>query len=154
MGSQGLEQWIKAELPGSDYRIDKIDTDMVLWSVMNLAGDYNLRHIHTSNARDTWSCVLYVSVPEEREGGEIRFFNPNLAHRCSIGTTLGRLGGPGMFRKIKPRTGDLIVFPGWLEHDVLPFEGEAPRVVVAANLGIHHLETVSQAQSHARRRLV
>ena len=31
------------------------------------------------------------------------------------------------------RTGDLVLFPSWLEHSVAPFEGEAKRICIAFN---------------------
>jgi len=146
-----LDELFSAELGNRTCLVEHIGVDLVFWSVVNKLGDFNLRHVHTSNARDTWSCVLYVSTPPAGSGGEIRFFNPNLAHRCSIGTTLQKLGGQGMYKKIEPATGDLIFFPGWLEHDVMPVTCDEKRVIVAANFGITRLDVRSPDTSTIRR---
>lgn len=146
-----METLLAQEVSSKQYRIFQLDTELVFWSIINEIGNYNLRHIHTSNARDTWSCVLYVHSPVEAGcGGEIRFFNPNMAYRCSQGTTLSKLGGQGMYRTITPATGDLICFPGWLEHDVLPFSGDGERVIVAANLGLTRLVVESAITGEQR----
>ncbi|WP_440857000.1 putative 2OG-Fe(II) oxygenase [Pseudomonas syringae] len=121
--------------------VSAIDKDWAIWSTINLRGDFNLKHVHTSMWRDTWSLVYYVSVPEDMNGGEIRFTNPNLADRCSTGTTLGKLGAQTMYAKIKPVSGDLFIFPGWLEHDVLPFSTFGQRIVLAANIGVKNISS-------------
>jgi uncharacterized protein (TIGR02466 family) len=147
---ESIEVLLTQEVAEQQYTISQLDADLVFWSIINEAGNYNLRHIHTSNARDTWSCVLYVHTDSDGSGGEIRFFNPNMAFRCAQGTTISKLGGQGMYRTITPRTGDLICFPGWLEHDVLPFTGEGERIIVAANFGLTRLTVESTVTGELR----
>ena len=36
---------------------------------------------------------------------------------------------------VKPRPGDLVMFPGWLTHHVMPTSGAARRISIAQNLG-------------------
>ncbi|WP_282045863.1 putative 2OG-Fe(II) oxygenase [Roseibium album] len=137
---QAIECLLEEHL-GKDTRvIEFLDGEMTLWAVINGDGDINLRHVHVSPYRDTWSMVYYVDVPEDLNGGQIRFFNPNLAYRCSIGSTLARYGAATIQKTIAPRSGDLFIFPGWLEHDVLPFWGRHERTVLAANIGIRSLQ--------------
>ena len=31
------------------------------------------------------------------------------------------------------KTGDIIIFPGWLEHQALPNEDDAPRIIIGTN---------------------
>ena len=31
------------------------------------------------------------------------------------------------------KTGDIIIFPGWLEHQALPNEDESPRIILGTN---------------------
>ena len=40
---------------------------------------------------------------------------------------------PGQFG-VTPRTGMLLVFPGWLSHFVHPYTGSRPRVSLSANV--------------------
>ena len=33
----------------------------------------------------------------------------------------------------KVKTGDIIIFPGWCEHQALPNEDDAPRIILGTN---------------------
>lgn len=37
---------------------------------------------------------------------------------------------------IKPTEGDLVLFPGWMPHGVLPTYGPEPRIAIAFNLQV------------------
>lgn len=116
-----------------------VSGSFVGWAVKSKSGDFNVRHIHVSPYRDTWAIVYYANVPAEQEvGGELRIFNPNLANRVSMGSTFFALGAPSLHFDISPRIGDLLIFPGWLEHAVLPCKS-GQRIVVAANIGVERL---------------
>jgi hypothetical protein len=71
------------------------------------------------------SSALYVSLPEAvRRGegqGELAFGVPDAA----LGLDLPPR------RVIKPREGQLVVFPSYLWHGTTPFEDETPRLTVA-----------------------
>lgn len=98
----GMQRLLDANHAFAGKPLRTLETEFVMWSVINRPSDYNLRHVHTSRWRDTWSIVCYPFVPADIEGGEIRLFNPNLAYRCSQGTTLSRLGAELMYKKIAP----------------------------------------------------
>ena len=36
---------------------------------------------------------------------------------------------------VKPRPGDLVMFPGWLTHHVMPTSGTSRRISIAQNIG-------------------
>jgi hypothetical protein len=78
------------------------------WFNVNTPGEYTGWHAH-----DRWHkvAVLYVSVP----GGDIEF----------------RQGGA--YWRETPQQGDLLVFPGSLEHRVLPNTSNEVRISVAFN---------------------
>jgi hypothetical protein len=78
------------------------------WFNVNTLGEYTNWHAH-----DRWRrvAVLYVSVP----GGDIEFRQ-----------------GEGYWTET-PRTGDLLVFPGSLEHQVRPNTSKDVRISVAFN---------------------
>lgn len=78
------------------------------WMNVNTQGEYTGWHTHSRWARVG---VLYVQVP----GGAIEF----------------RQGGS--YWRESPRAGDLLVFPGSLEHRVLPNTSEQVRISVAFN---------------------
>lgn len=78
------------------------------WMNVSTPGEYTGWHAHVR-----WSkvAVLYVSVP----GGDIEF----------------KQGGA--YWRETPQAGDLLVFPGNLEHRVLPNPSDAVRISVAFN---------------------
>ena len=82
------------------------------WMNANTAGEYTGWHAHH---RWTRVGVLYVAVP----AGLIEF----------------RKGGA--YWTESPKAGDLLVFPGDLEHRVLPNTSEAVRISVAFNFKKH-----------------
>ena len=47
---------------------------------------------------------------------------------------------------IRPRTGMLVVFPGWLQHYVHPYRGTRPRIAIACNVTMSPMER----RSHVR----
>lgn len=78
------------------------------WFNVNTPGEYTGWHTHSRWARVG---VLYVQVP----GGAIEF----------------RQGGA--YWSESPKAGDLLVFPGSLEHRVLPNTSEQVRISIAFN---------------------
>jgi hypothetical protein len=78
------------------------------WFNVNIPGEYTGWHAH-----NRWSkvAVLYVTVP----GGDIEF----------------RQGGA--YWTETPNPGDLLIFPGSLDHRVLPNSSEGVRVSIAFN---------------------
>lgn len=92
------------------------------WSVRLRSAGFHVSHIHPSG----WlSSALYVSLPEAvRRGegqGELAFGVPDAA----LGLDLPPR------RVVKPREGQLVVFPSYLWHGTTPFEDETPRLTVA-----------------------
>ena len=79
------------------------------WLNVNMPGEYTGWHSHVR-----WDkvAVLYVTVP----GGDIEF----------------RQGGA--YWTETPSAGDLLIFPGSLEHRVLPNSSEGVRVSIAFNI--------------------
>jgi len=51
----------------------------------------------------------------------------------------GREINPSTFT-IRPRTGMLVIFPGWLQHYVHPYRGGRPRVSLSFNVRLEPAE--------------
>lgn len=100
------------------------------WATVMERGHYV--HIH-DHADSHWSAVYYVDAGDgdDPASGRISWINPIGSHRSLPGVTLV----PTTFT-CTPRTGLLAVFPGWLRHSVEPYQGQRPRVVVAANIEV------------------
>jgi uncharacterized protein (TIGR02466 family) len=92
------------------------------WANILHAGDWQSPHFHSTND-NLASGVYYVRVPEKPSPeGCIEFINPNLVsvmhHRNPT-------------RRIKPKEGDLLIFPPYYMHFVHPFRGDGARAIVS-----------------------
>ena len=100
------------------------------WATVLEHGDYMQVHDH---ADAHWSVVYYVDVGDSDDpaSGRISWINPVDGHRSLPGVSLVQ----STFA-CTPRTGLLVVFPGWLRHTVEPYRGSRPRIVIAANIEV------------------
>jgi uncharacterized protein (TIGR02466 family) len=81
------------------------------WTVTMSKDDWQGLHIHPST---NYSGVYYINVPDvPYPEGAIQFVNPH-----QISTAYGNGQPAGDF--ISPKSGDLIIFPSWLSHLVMP----------------------------------
>jgi len=103
------------------------------WAMVMGHGDYINLHDH---AAAHWSAVYYVDAGDTGKptSGSISWLNPTGAHRHipSVPAT------PTTF-DISPESGMLVIFPGWLQHLVKPYEGTRPRVSIAANIEVQSI---------------
>lgn len=100
------------------------------WSAVLDPGGYSRVHDHT---RSNWSVAFYVDAgdPGSPLGGALSFVDPR---RSAI--TIPGLDLDPVILDIRPRTGMLVIFPGYLQHTVHPYDGTRPRIVVSANLSV------------------
>ena len=86
------------------------------------------RHTH---ANSMISGAYYLRQPEG--AGPIRFYNPlgplvnHLYHADLSFQTAGDI-------EITPKTGTLLMFPGWLEHETDPNQSDDDKIIVSFNL--------------------
>ena len=94
------------------------------WSVLLRPGGRHVDHIHPLG----WiSSAFHVELPEAIEHdhqGWLKFGEP--------GVPTSPVLGPEHF--IKPRAGDLVLFPSYMWHGTVPFAGDAPRLAIAFDL--------------------
>ena len=99
------------------------------WTAINQKGDAHHLHIHPNCI---FSCVYYVQansgdfqikMPLSRiqEGYN---FSYNILKHNIFNTRIINL---------QVKTGDLVIFPGWCEHQALPNEDDAPRIILGTN---------------------
>tara|TARA_B100000131_G_scaffold268871_1_gene267974 strand:- start:99 stop:650 length:552 start_codon:yes stop_codon:yes gene_type:complete len=101
------------------------------WVNVNGEGHSNNKHSHfTSDI--LISGVYYVKVPED--SGNIRFYDPRgeLIHK----TLDWEYYHNYQYHYIKPKEGQMIFFPCWLEHDVEPNQSNDERVSIAFNVSM------------------
>jgi len=102
------------------------------WINVNRPGDSNVLHCHPGCFL---SATYYVRVPADMKGGEIYFRDPRgpaVAMYETPGIELPWVG-TGVGFPFAPVTGNLILFPAWLEHRVERFEGTGERISIAFN---------------------
>jgi uncharacterized protein (TIGR02466 family) len=98
------------------------------WAMVMRNGHYVMPHDHGDVH---WSVAYYVDAGDEMPApsGRIAFVDPRRSGRTIPELTLF----PSTF-DFTPRTGALVIFPGWLQHYVHAYRGERPRICVSCNL--------------------
>lgn len=104
---------------------------IVGWANVNGPGAGNAPHVHGGNY---WSAVYYVKVGEG-EGGRLRLHDPRLpALRMHSPVLRFTDAGPEVTYPIRPRAGQMLLFPAWLSHSVEAWEGSEERISIAMNI--------------------
>lgn len=123
----------------SQPELDALSFEYQAWFHITRNGGYQSLHNHPNAS---WSGIYCVdpgdSVEERPDSGSVRFRNPNQnagmfadGGNRSLAEPYG-LGGV----QIKHEPGKLLIFPSYLEHEVFPYIGQRPRLVVAFNCWI------------------
>jgi uncharacterized protein (TIGR02466 family) len=105
------------------------------WFHVTTNTGYFAAHHHPNHAWSGVYCVRHDGDDPESDSGKLTFINPNLASNMYVDVTTARLrhpysGAPIMLR-LKP--GQLVLFPSWVLHEVMPYEGNTERITVAFN---------------------
>lgn len=121
--------WAVMDRAASKAKRADLSVKIFAWMNANPPGGFNAPHTHPGAH---WSGVYYVAQPEVEEGasGMIEFLDPrtDLPH--------WRLLEIKAFRpkfRVRPKPGELIIFPSYLMHWVYPNESDEERVSIAFN---------------------
>jgi len=101
-----------------------------LWINYQRPNDYNPPHDHDGKL----SFVTYLSIPEKlkKENAEYK------GKSCGPGGIQFVYGdGPReviTYQTYLPQTGDMYIFPAWLQHWVYPFKSDVERISVSGNV--------------------
>ena len=119
-----------------------------MWVNRSYAGDYNPEHDHPSDADIGLSCIMYLTVPMGISSGYGSLGSTSLTGASGVTdgytrfcwgtnttTDMKRLK-PSTEQYVKPEVGQLLMFPSWLNHSVLPFTGEGERRSLSANINM------------------
>jgi uncharacterized protein (TIGR02466 family) len=104
---------------------------MHAWSMVMRNGHYTIPHDH---AEVHWATVHYVDAGDadeaaHPESGVLSLVDPRHGGRPMPGLDL--VGGTFT---VPPRTGRLVVFPGWMLHYVHAYLGQRPRISISCNV--------------------
>lgn len=106
------------------------------WFHVTRHGGFVITHTHPMAS---WSGVYCVApgerAPDRPDSGVLRFHNPHHYSNTFLDPGNARLAAPfhhGTW-SVPLRSGQLVIFPSWLSHEVLPFYGGDERITVAFN---------------------
>lgn len=115
---------------GWKYEPKKVNlTEM--WAIINKKNNFNLEHTHPNNYL---SAAYYVKAPDNC--GSFKVTNPNLISRERITASEKNTEFNQNIAQIKPKEGDLLLFPAYLPHSVGMNLSEEDRIVISFNIDI------------------
>ena len=102
------------------------------WSAIN--GKDSKHHLHT-HPNTILSCVYYANASQD-DGGELRLKMQR--SRLQEGFYFSyEKKEPNIFNShvtdIKVKTGDIVMFPGWVDHESLPNKSDEQRLIIGTN---------------------
>ena len=142
--------WVDRSITGNEKKYNPKVKSM--WVNRSYAGDYNPEHDHPSDADIGLSCIMYLTVPVGISAGDGSKKSTSLVGASGLvdgytrfcwgqnGTTDMKKLKPSTEQYIKPEVGQLLMFPSWLNHSVLPFTGEGERRSLSANINMFPAE--------------
>lgn len=106
------------------------------WFHVTRHGGFTILHTHPMASWSGVYCVTPGETPEDRpESGILRFHNPHHYSNYFLDPGNSQLRSPyhhGTWN-IRLQPGQLVLFPSWLQHEVMPFYGHDERITVAFN---------------------
>ena len=106
------------------------------WFHVTRNGGFTILHTHPMASWSGVYCVDPGRTPEDRpESGVLRFHNPHHYSNYFLDAGNARLGTPyhhGTWN-VRFQPGQLVLFPSWLQHEVMPFYGDDERITIAFN---------------------
>ncbi|MFZ5657380.1 MAG: putative 2OG-Fe(II) oxygenase [Pseudomonadota bacterium] len=106
------------------------------WFHVTRRGGFVIAHTHPMASWSGVYCVDPGTTPADRpESGILRFHNPHYYSNMFLDPGNARLGAPyhhGCWC-VKLQAGQLVLFPSWVSHEVLPFYGDDERITIAFN---------------------
>jgi hypothetical protein len=123
-----------------------------MWCQYSQRGAFHDVHTH---GNCSWSGVYVLQAdPDERRvqhstwgaaNGVTRLYGPPFTHLGGAHMDWGNAYLLPPHVDVPPLPGQLLIFPSWLAHQALPYEGEQPRVIVSFNASVMHADGRSVA---------
>ncbi len=128
----------------------------VWFQISNQAAHHD---VHT-HGNCSWSGVYCVQVdaPAQRRShpvlgehnGVTRFYGPHFNHLAGAYADFGNAYLQSPHLDVEPVPGQLVLFPSWLAHQAMSYQGSLDRVIVSFNASIHAASGSDQLQVYAR----
>ena len=118
-----------------------------MWFQCSRAGAFHDVHTH---GNCSWSSAYIVQIdgPERRvshpvygaANGVTRLYGPSFNALGGANVDVGNayLQPPSV--DIEPLPGQLLLFPSWLAHQAMPYDGERERIIISFNASVHGVD--------------
>ena len=127
-----------------------------LWFQTSTRGAFHDLHTH---GNCSWSAVYVVQVDEDEQrvahptygaaNGVTRLYGPPFAQLGGAHVDLGNAYLQPPHVDVPPRPGQLLIFPSWLAHQALPYDGESERIIVSFNASVHAAQGSDQLHRYS-----
>lgn len=115
-----------------------------IWFQISSQGSHHDVHTH---GNCSWSGVYCVQVDDNVQrvahpvlgaaNGATRFYGPHFNHLGGAYMDFGNAYLQSAHLDMAPVPGQLVVFPSWLPHQAMPYQGQAERIIVSFNASVH-----------------
>lgn len=132
-----------------DGAVDQYQWMVEMWANVTPQGGSNHIHVHPGNL---WAAVLYIDMGNDGKhdsdvGGEFYLEDPRFPMHLMRNANFRLRDVAGKPQEVQPRLklerGNLLMFPAWLRHGVLPYHGISRRISIALNIDAVPLEIKS-----------
>lgn len=124
---QGINQY-------NDEQMSRLILNMHSWFHITKNGGFQSSHNHPNAS---WSLIYCVDPGDNDnpESGAVRFHDPRIGSDMFKDPANDNLQVPYKICpwQLKHKPGQLLAFPSYLVHEVFPYLGHRPRIIVAAN---------------------
>jgi hypothetical protein len=138
--AQSLNARIWSRMPAGKAEMHVVGA----WFQMQNGGGFHDIHNH---GNCSWSGVYYLQIDPlgERErhptlgaiNGVTRFYGPYLDWLGGAYVDLSNAYLQGSHFDVAPEEGKLVIFPAFLKHQAMPYEGRKDRMVLSFNIQVH-----------------
>ncbi len=118
-----------------------------MWFQCSRDGAFHDVHTH---GNCSWSSVYIVQIDEHAKrvthpvygaaNGVTRLYGPPFTALGGAFVDVGNAYLQPPHHDVEPVPGQLLLFPSWLAHQALPYDGEQERIIISFNASIHGAE--------------
>lgn len=124
------------ELNGYDvHTLRRMHVATESWFHVTHKGGFFGAHNHALHSWSGVYCVRHDGDDPQSNSGRLTFINPNAMSTMYMDTAVSNMKSPYAYsnRRLRLEPGQLVLFPSWLLHEVMPYEGDTKRITVAFN---------------------
>ena len=128
-----------------------------IWFQIANQGSHHDIHTH---GNCSWSGVYCVQVDDDAMrsahpvlgagNGVTRFYGPHFNQLGGAYMDFGNAYLQSAHLDIAPLPGQLVVFPAWLPHQAMPYQGQTDRIIISFNASVHAASGSDQLHAYDR----